>query len=70
MTAGLLISEIYKFVCVADMFFKMVANYNGRRDSPTYLETYGRCNSPTYLKMFSVDSLTPKTYTLTLDSWL
>ena len=55
MIAGLLISEIYKFIWVADMFFKMAAEY-------------GRCNSPTCLKIFSVNSLTPKTYTLTPDS--
>ena len=47
MTAGLLISEIIWYNCVADMFFKMAAEY-------------GRSNSLTYLKMFYVKSLTPK----------
>ena len=42
---------------VAAMFFKMAAEY-------------GRCNSPTNLKKNYVKSLTPETYTLTLESWL
>ena len=55
MTICLIIPEIATIIYLAAMFFKMAAKY-------------GRCDSLTYSKMFPFNSLTLKTYTLTLES--